>query len=154
MTVKEAPFSLHDLIEATTDSTVGWRIGEGEIQYRCVRCDALFPQDSNGWAAMRAHEFEHGRASRYEPDELDGKLLRVHCLRSVGMFGRPEFNTYGIDEANGVVYHLNNQYAPADYSQGGWKWKLTNQTKHGDGPKDTLHVQALLSNGSANTDAK
>ena len=153
----EAPFSLNDLIEATTDDCTGFRINGESVEYRCVRCDATFPQTNDGHAAMRAHEFEHGRATRYQPEELDGKRLRVYCVRSIDKtFDReiPTYDTYGIDDAAGAVYHLSHQYNPEDYRKGGWKWKLMKPTQRNDGPKDTRGVLALLSNGYALTAEK
>lgn len=153
----EAPFSFRDLLDATTDHVVGWRINSESVEYRCVRCDATFPQTSDGWEAMRAHEFDHGRATRYQPEELDGKLLRVYSVRSVEKrfnWETTNYDTYGIDEATGTAYHLSNRCEPADYSKGGWKWKLTKPTTPSDGQKPTPNVLALLSNGSKSTDAK
>jgi len=145
------PFSLRDLLDATsTGGTLRVSICEDAVKRVCLLCEAAFDQDDAGFAALRAHEFEHGIASLFRWSEVEGKRLRIVVVQSsTGVGDSPLTDVYGVDDANGTVYHLTQKfrYSHDDKDTGSWKWKITSPLKHSIGPNATRFALASPSSG-------
>jgi hypothetical protein len=123
MPLREGPFAFMDLLDATVDGGIRFRISRDVVRYGCFACDATFEQTAAGHRALREHEGEHGRGMVADLSELDGRTLRIVTWMATSkdsVFNTPRPEIWGVDDERGVVYYLSNSYQGDTV----WKWRL------------------------------